>query len=72
MAAVMGITQSLHTNPYDEAVGFTTPRLARVAHNTQLTLREEKGTTDVKSGRAKMSIEEYAAKKQGRIDLGGT
>ena len=40
MSATMGEKKSLHTNSYDEAVGFTTPRSARVARNNQLILRE--------------------------------
>ena len=47
MAAVMGGTESLHTNPYDEAVGLPTVQSFRVARNTQLILREETGMTDV-------------------------
>jgi methylmalonyl-CoA mutase len=41
MAAVMGGTQSLHTNAFDEALGLPTPASARVARNTQLILQEE-------------------------------
>jgi len=43
MAAVLGGTQSLHTNAYDEAVGLPTDQSARVARNTQLILQEETG-----------------------------
>jgi len=43
MAAVLGGTQSLHTNSYDEAVGLPTEQSARVARNTQLILQEETG-----------------------------
>jgi methylmalonyl-CoA mutase len=41
MAAVMGGTQSLHTNAFDEALGLPTKFSARVARNTQLILQEE-------------------------------
>lgn len=41
MAAVLGGTQSLHTNSYDEALGLPTPESARVARHTQLILAEE-------------------------------
>lgn len=41
MAAVMGGTQSLHTNAFDEALGLPTEFSARVARNTQLILQEE-------------------------------
>lgn len=47
MAAVLGGTQSLHTNSYDEAVGLPTDQTARVARNTQLILQEETGICDV-------------------------
>lgn len=41
MAAILGGTQSLHTNSYDEALGLPTPQSARVARHTQLILAEE-------------------------------
>lgn len=41
MAAVLGGTQSLHTNSLDEAVGLPTDFSARIARNTQLILQEE-------------------------------
>lgn len=41
MAAVMGGTQSLHTNSFDEALGLPTPESARVARHTQLIIAEE-------------------------------
>ena len=47
MAAVMGGTQSLHTNSFDEALALPTDFSARIARNTQLVLREESGLTDV-------------------------
>lgn len=47
MAAVLGGTQSLHTNAYDEAVGLPTETSARVARNTQLILQEETGICNV-------------------------
>jgi len=47
MAAVMGGTQSLHTNSLDEAIGLPTEFSARVARNTQLILQEETGITQV-------------------------
>jgi methylmalonyl-CoA mutase len=43
MAAVMGHTQSLHTNSLDEAIALPTDFSARIARNTQLYLREETG-----------------------------
>lgn len=41
MAAVMGGTQSLHTNALDEAVALPTDHSARIARNTQLILQHE-------------------------------
>jgi methylmalonyl-CoA mutase len=41
MAAVMGGTQSLHTNSFDEALGLPTEFSARIARNTQLVIQEE-------------------------------
>ena len=41
MAAVLGGTQSLHTNSFDEALGLPTPFSARIARNTQLIIAEE-------------------------------
>ena len=45
MAAVLGGTQSLHTNAFDEALGLPTDFSARIARNTQLILAEETGVT---------------------------
>jgi methylmalonyl-CoA mutase len=41
LAAVMGGTQSLHTNSFDEAVSLPTDVSARIARNTQIILQEE-------------------------------
>jgi len=43
MAAILGGTQSLHTNAFDEAVALPTDFSARIARNTQLILKEETG-----------------------------
>ena len=43
LAAVLGGTQSLHTNSFDEALALPTPASARIARNTQLILAEETG-----------------------------
>ncbi len=45
MAAVLGGTQSLHTNAFDEALALPTPASAAIARNTQLILQEESGVT---------------------------
>ena len=47
LAAVLGGTQSLHTNAFDEALALPTETSARIARNTQLVLREETGVTRV-------------------------
>jgi len=41
MSAVLGGTQSLHTNSFDEAIGLPTDFSARIARNTQLLIQEE-------------------------------
>ncbi|MEQ1726388.1 MAG: methylmalonyl-CoA mutase [Sphingopyxis sp.] len=47
MAAVLGGTQSLHTNALDEAIALPTDFSARIARNTQIVLAEESGITRV-------------------------
>ena len=47
MSAVLGGTQSLHTNSFDEALALPTEFSARIARNTQLVLQEETGITRV-------------------------
>lgn len=47
MAAVLGGTQSLHTNSFDEALGLPTEASARIARNTQLIIAEESQITRV-------------------------
>ena len=47
MAAVLGGTQSLHTNSFDEALALPTPFSAQIARTTQLILKEESGITNV-------------------------
>ena len=47
LAAVLGGTQSLHTNSFDEAIALPTEFSARIARNTQLILQHETGITDV-------------------------
>ncbi|HTK15018.1 MAG TPA: methylmalonyl-CoA mutase [Acidimicrobiia bacterium] len=43
LAAVLGGTQSLHTNSFDEAIALPTEFSAGIARNTQLILAEETG-----------------------------
>ncbi|SDJ16036.1 methylmalonyl-CoA mutase [Salipiger marinus] len=47
LSAVLGGTQSLHTNALDEAIALPTEFSARIARNTQLILQEETGVTKV-------------------------
>ena len=110
MAAVLGGTQSLHTNSLDEAVALPTDFSARIARNTQLVIAEESGianvadplggsyyvealtaaladkawalieeveslggmTQAVAEGMPKRRIEEAAAARAARVDLGET
>jgi len=46
LAAVMGGTQSLHTNGRDEALGLPTPEAARLALRTQQVIAHESGVAD--------------------------
>ena len=41
MTSVLGGTQSLHTNSFDEAIGLPTDFSARIARNTQIIIQEE-------------------------------
>ncbi|HVO03133.1 MAG TPA: methylmalonyl-CoA mutase [Candidatus Cybelea sp.] len=47
MAAVLGGTQSLHTNSFDEAMALPTPASAAIARATQLVIQEETGIPQV-------------------------
>src|SRR5262249_18392492 len=47
LAAVLGGTQSLHTNSFDEAIALPSEFAARIARNTQLILAEESGINHV-------------------------
>ena len=80
MAAVLGGTQSLHTNSYDEAVSLPTETAARIARNTQIIINEETDipkTADPFGGSyvVESLTEELAAKAKEIIaeidDLGG-
>ena len=46
LAAVLGGTQSLHTNSYDEALGLPTEEAARIALRTQQVIGHEAGVAD--------------------------
>jgi methylmalonyl-CoA mutase N-terminal domain/subunit len=46
MAAVLGGTQSLHTNGFDEALGLPTEKAAKIALRTQQIIANESGVVD--------------------------
>ena len=46
LSAVLGGTQSLHTNSFDEAIALPTEFSSRIARNTQLILQNETGITN--------------------------
>jgi len=81
LAAVLGGTQSLHTNSYDEALGLPTEESARIALRTQQIIGYETGapnTVDPLAGSyyiesLTQEIEQKAAAYLEKIDsLGGT
>jgi len=81
LAAVLGGTQSLHTNALDEALGLPTPKTARLALRTQQVLYHEAGvalTVDPLAGSYYVetlteTIHHGAMEELARIDdLGGT
>ena len=47
MAAMLGGTQSLHTNALDESIALPTDFSARIARNTQIVIQEETGMCNV-------------------------
>ncbi|MBM4435196.1 MAG: methylmalonyl-CoA mutase [Chloroflexi bacterium] len=80
LAAVLGGTQSLHTNAFDEALGLPTEESARIALRTQQIIAEESGaaeTVDPLAGsylveRLTDEIERRTLEEIARIDgLGG-
>ncbi len=81
LSAVLGGTQSLHTNAFDEALALPTERSARIALRTQQILANEAGLTDTVDPLAGSyyvealtdALEEEAWEYIGRIDdLGGS
>jgi methylmalonyl-CoA mutase N-terminal domain/subunit len=79
MAAVMGGTQSLHTNSYDEALALPTEQAARIALRTQQVIAYESGaaqTVDPLAGSYYVEsltneIEKRAAEYLGKIEVMG-
>jgi methylmalonyl-CoA mutase len=66
MAAVLGGTQSLHTNALDEAIALPTEFSARIARNTQLILQEETGITRMSSIRWRAATTSRPDRRAGR------
>jgi len=79
MAAVLGGTQSLHTNSFDEALALPTEQAARIALRTQQVIAYESGTPqtiDPLAGSYYVEtltneIEERAAEYLGKIEVFG-
>jgi methylmalonyl-CoA mutase N-terminal domain/subunit len=79
LAAVLGGTQSLHTNAYDEALGLPTDRSARIALRTQQIIAHESGVADTVDPLAGSyfiesltdSVEEAARRVMADIDAAG-
>ena len=79
LAAVMGGTQSLHTNSYDEALALPTEQAARIALRTQQVIAYESGaaqTIDPLAGSYYIEsltneIEKRAAEYLGKIEVMG-
>jgi methylmalonyl-CoA mutase, N-terminal domain len=79
MAAVLGGTQSLHTNSYDEALALPTEQAARIALRTQQIIAYESGTAqtvDPLAGSYYLEtltneIEKRAAEYLGKIETMG-
>jgi methylmalonyl-CoA mutase, N-terminal domain len=79
LAAVMGGTQSLHTNSYDEALALPTEQAARIALRTQQIIAYESGapqTVDPLAGSYYIEtltseIEKRAAEYLGKIEMLG-
>ena len=79
MAAVLGGTQSLHTNSYDEALALPTEQAARIALRTQQVIAYESGaaqTIDPLAGSYYIEaltneIEKRAAEYLGKIEVMG-
>ena len=70
LAAVLGGTQSLHTNSFDEAIALPTEFSARIARNTQLIIAEESGVphvVDPLGGSLRRGADPLAGR--GRVDL---
>ena len=63
LAAVLGGTQSLHTNSFDEALGLPTEKSAEIALRTQQVLAYENGVADTADPLAGSYYMEYLSKE---------
>ena len=66
LAAVLGGTQSLHTNSFDEALALPSEASARIARNTQLILREETGRHARRRPARRLVLRRGAHRRAGR------
>jgi methylmalonyl-CoA mutase, N-terminal domain len=68
LAAVLGGTQSLHTNSYDEALGLPTEEAARIALRTQQVIAHESGVADfIDALGGSWAIENLTAEIEARV-----
>ena len=63
LAAVLGGTQSLHTNSRDEALGLPTEESARLALRTQQVLAHESGVADVDRPAGRLALRRGADRR---------
>ncbi len=63
MAAMLGGTQSLHTNALDEAIALPTDFSARIARNTQIVLQEETGMTQCRRSARRLLLRRGADRR---------
>jgi methylmalonyl-CoA mutase N-terminal domain/subunit len=67
LAAVLGGTQSLHTNSMDEALSLPTETAARIALRTQQVIAHESGVADIVDALAgSYAIEEFTNQLEGK------
>src|SRR5688500_19442855 len=71
LAAVLGGTQSLHTNSMDEALSLPTENAARIALRTQQVIAHESGVADtVDPFAGSYAIEELTTQLEQRAEIG--
>ena len=70
LAAVLGGTQSLHTNSFDEALALPSDAAARIARNTQLVIAEESGRHPRRRPARRVVLRRGAHRRPGAARLG--